>query len=256
MIDTHSHLTMSDFDEDRDQIVENFEKDGIEFIVEIGFDLDSSQKAVNFAKIHDRVYASVGIHPHDVADLEVEAKWQEKLEKFLDQQKVVAIGEIGLDYYRNLSPQVLQRKYFELQLEIAQKRHLPVVLHVRDAYFDAYDILRRFDLTAVVHSFNGEMDDLKRFLDLGFYIGVGGMATYKKNENLRKVMSFSPIDRILTETDCPYLSPQPVRGKRNEPKYVRFAVETLSSIFNIPFERVEKITSENALRFFKIKTKE
>ncbi|MGC8544638.1 MAG: TatD family hydrolase [Athalassotoga sp.] len=250
MIDTHSHLTMDDFDQDREQIVENFEKDGLELAVEIGFDLDSSQKAVEFAETHDKIYASVGIHPHDVVNLE--NGWQEKVEALLNRKKVMAVGEIGLDYYRDLSPRDLQRKYFELQLEIAKKKNLPVILHVRDAYFDAYEIVRHFDLTAVVHSFNGENEDLKRFLDLGFYIGVGGMATYKKHENLRKILSFSPIERILTETDCPYLSPQPVRGKRNEPKYVRFAVETLSLIFDVPFEKVEKITSENALRFFKI----
>lgn len=248
MIDTHSHLTMTDFDRDRKRIVENFEKDGLELAVEVGFDLDSSQKAVKFAEMHDRIYASAGIHPHDVANLE--NGWQEKIEALLNQKKVIAVGEIGLDYYRDLSPRDLQRKYFELQLEIAKKNNLPVILHVRDAYFDAYEIARHFDLTAVVHSFNGEIEDLKRFLDLGFYIGVGGMATYKKNENLRKTLSLSPLERILTETDCPYLSPQPVRGKRNEPKYVRFAVETLSLIFDVPFEKVEKITSENAFRFF------
>lgn len=250
MIDTHIHLTMDDFDQDREQIVENFEKDGLELAVEIGFDIDSSRKAVNFAEMHDKIYASVGIHPHDVANLEND--WQEKIEALLSQKKVIAFGEIGLDYYRDLSPRDLQRKYFESQLEIAKNKNLPVILHVRDAYSDAYEIVRHFDLTAVVHSFNGENEDLKRFLDLGFYIGVGGMATYKKNDELRNVLSFAPIDRILTETDCPYLSPQPVRGKRNEPKYVRFTIETLSLIFDVPFERVEKISSENALRFFRL----
>ncbi len=250
MIDTHSHLSMKDFDEDRERIVENFEEDGLEFIVEVGFDMNSSQKAVSFAKMHDRVYASVGIHPHDVVSLE--NGWQEEIELLLNQKKVMAVGEIGLDYYRDLSPRNLQREYFEHQLEIAQQRHLSVILHVRDAYFDAYDIIRHFNLVGVVHSFNGEKDDLKRFFDLGFYIGVGGMATYKKNDDLRKILSFAPLDRILTETDCPYLAPQPVRGKRNEPKYVRFAIETLSLIFNLPFDEIEKITSDNAKRFFGI----
>lgn len=250
MIDTHIHLTLKDFDDDREEIVKNFEEDDLELAVEVGFDLESSQKAAKFAQQHSNVYASAGVHPHYV--LNIKEDWKEKIERILKDEKVVAIGEIGLDYYRNLSPKDLQKKYFAEQLEIASETHIPVLLHVREAYDDVYNIVKDFAVTAVVHSFNGDRNDLKRFLDLGFYIGVGGIATYKKNSELRETISFAPLNRILTETDCPYLAPQPVRGKRNEPKYVRFAIETLSLIFNLPFDEIEKITSDNAKRFFEI----
>ncbi|BBJ27705.1 TatD family hydrolase [Athalassotoga saccharophila] len=247
MVDTHVHLTMEDFP-DREEIVKNFEIDGIEFVIEVGFDPVSSQKGADFSSKHSRVFSSVGIHPHDVKNKD----GLEAIEKLLDSKKVVAIGEIGLDYYRDLSPRDLQKKYFEIQLEIAKNKKMPVILHVRDAYNDAYEIVKRFDVKGVLHSFNGQIEDLKNFLDLGFHIGVGGMATYKKNEELRKILSFAPLDRILTETDCPYLSPQPVRGKRNEPKYVRFAIETLCTVFKVSFEEIERITSQNAKNLFNI----
>lgn len=248
MIDTHTHLTLNAFDDDREEIVENFEDDDLESLIEVGFDLESSQKAVNFAKTHLNVYASVGVHPHNV--LNIKEGWEESIEAFLNDEKVVALGEIGLDYYRDLSPRDLQKKYFTRQLEIASKKHIPVILHVRDAYSDVYGIVKDFSVSAVVHSFNGGKDDLKKFLDLGFYIGVGGIATYKKNAELRETISFAPLNRIVIETDCPYLAPQPVRGKRNEPKYVRFAIETLSLIFKAPFKEIEMITSANAKSLF------
>ncbi|MGC8704507.1 MAG: TatD family hydrolase [Athalassotoga sp.] len=249
MVDTHTHLTMDEFP-DREEIVRNFKSDGIEFVIEIGFDLVSSKKSIEFSSKHSRVFSSVGVHPHDVKDLKDE--WDKEIEKLLESKKVIAVGEIGLDYYRDLSPRDLQRKYFEIQLEIAKRHKMPVILHVRDAYKDAYEIVKMFDIKGVLHSFNGEMEDLKNFLDVGFYIGVGGMSTYKKNEELRKILSFAPLDRILTETDCPYLSPQPVRGKRNEPKYVRFTIENLCTIFKRPFEEIETMTSQNAKNLFGI----
>ncbi len=249
MVDTHVHLTMDDFP-DREEIVRNFENDGIEFAIEIGFDLASSQKSADFSLKYPNVFSSVGIHPHNVKDLK--DGWTQEIEKLLKSKKVIAIGEVGLDYYRDLSPRDLQKNFFEIQLEIAKRHKMPVILHVRDAYKDAYEIVKKFDLKGVLHSFNGKIEDLKNFLDLGFYIGVGGMATYKKNEELRKILSFAPLGRILTETDCPYLSPQVVRGKRNEPKYVRFAIETLCAIFERPFEEIETITSQNAKNLFGI----
>lgn len=251
MVDTHVHLTMDEFNEDRESIVTNFAQDGIRFAIEVGFDIHSSSKAIEFAAKHGKIYASVGIHPHDVKN--VKSTFVDDLHKMGKNEKVVAIGEIGLDYYRDLSPRELQKKYFEMQLEIAEKSGMPVILHIRDAYSDAYEIVKAFNVIGVVHSFNGTKDDLKNFLDRGFYIGVGGISTYRKNDDLRETLGLATVDRILTETDCPYLSPQTVRGKRNEPKYVRFAVETLSTIFNMPFEDVESRTSENAMNLFRIK---
>ncbi len=194
MVDTHAHLGMEDFETDREEIIKHFEANGIEFVVEVGYDLKSSIRSIDLSK-NDRIYAAAGVHPHDVKDLE--DGWIEKIEKLCKNSKLIAVGEIGLDYYRDLSPRELQRKYFAFQLELAQKMDLPVILHIRDAYQDAYEIVKNYDVNGVIHSFNGTVDDLKKFLDLGFYIGVGGMATYRKNDELRRTLSLAPVDRIF-----------------------------------------------------------
>ncbi len=248
MVDTHAHLCMKDFDADRENIVKDFEKNRLKCVLEVGYDLKSSEKAVEFSKTHDRVYASVGVHPHDAKN--VTSDWIEKLKTLTSFEKVIAIGEVGLDYYRNLSPQEKQKDVFEVQLELASSLNLPVILHIRDAYKDAIEILKTHNVKGVVHSFNGDEFDAKEFLNMGLYIGVGGISTYKKNSHLRDIVSKIPVERILTETDSPYLSPQAVRGKRNEPKHVRFVLEMLSELFCLDFPLLEKITERNAGKLF------
>ncbi len=250
MIDTHMHLTMEEFDDDRDKILEHLEQDKIECAVEVGYDIVSSMKAVKFAESNSKIYAAIGVHPHD-AD-KVQGDWISFLKEMSKNPKVVAIGEIGLDYYRDLSPRETQSDVFSRQLSLAESLNMPVIFHIRDAYFDAKRVMKKHDVRGVVHSFNGSREDAKDFIKMGFYIGVGGIATYKRNDTLREIISQLPLSKILTETDSPYLSPQPVRGKRNEPRNVRFVIELLSQLFNTPFERVEEITVQNAKKLFDI----
>ncbi len=278
MVDTHVHLTMKDFNKDREKIVSHFDEDGIEFVVEVGYNLESSKRAVEFALSHSKIYSAIGVHPHDVKALH--GDWISMLRMFSKEQKVVAIGEIGLDYYRDLSPRFVQKESFEKQLELAESLNLPVIFHIRDAYPDAREIIRKHKVRGVVHSFNGTLEDVKDFLDMGLYIGIGGIATYEKNDTLRKIISEIPVDRVLIETDSPYLFPRmlerrdsqglpaprmlerrvpsehitfkTVRGRRNEPKYVRFVLDLLSTLFAIPLENMEKITTQNAKNLFNL----
>ena len=250
MIDTHMHITMEEFDKDRERIVGEFEEIGMKCAIEVGYDIESSERAAFFAQEHEKVYAAVGIHPHDAE--KAKDDWREKISALLHQSKVVALGEVGLDYYRDLSPRSVQKEVFREQLKLAQSLNIPLIFHVRDAYEDVRKIVKDYNVSGVVHSFNGSEEDAKEFVKMGFYIGVGGIATYKKNTTLREIISHLPLERILTETDCPYLSPQPVRGKRNEPKNVRFIIEMLSQLFNKSFAEIESQTEKNAQKLFGI----
>ena len=224
IVDTHAHIHMPQFEMDRDSIIENFEKEGIAFIVEVGVDLKSSKKAIKLAYDNQKIFSAVGIHPHDVKDIKSEVL--EELEKLAKLSRVVAIGEIGLDYYRNLSPRELQKKYFIEQIKIAKKLDKPIIVHIRDAYDDALDILKEHakELRVVIHSFSGDINDARVALSLGFFLGIGGPVTFKNAHKLREIVKEIPLDFILSETDCPYLTPEPFRGRRNEPKYVRYVI--------------------------------
>lgn len=248
MIDTHMHLTMKEFDDDREKILEHFEQDGMECAVEVGYDIVSSMKAVKLAESNPKIYAAVGVHPHDAN--KVQGDWLSFLKGMSRSSKIVAIGEIGLDYYRDLSPRNVQKEVFEKQLKLAQNLEIPVIFHTRDAYDDMKEIVKNYKVRGVVHSFNGSKKDADDFVKTGFYIGVGGIATYKKSNTLREIISRLPLDKILTETDSPYLSPQPMRGKRNEPKNVRIILELLSQLFNTSFEKMEEVTTQNAKKLF------
>lgn len=278
MVDTHVHLTMKDFNKDREKIVSHFDEDNIEFVVEVGYNLESSKQATEFALSHQKIYSTVGVHPHDVKALH--GDWISMLRMFSKAQKVVAIGEIGLDYYRDLSPRFAQKESFEKQLELAESLNLPVIFHIRDAYPDAREIIKKHNVKGVIHSFNGTLEDAKDFLNMGLYIGVGGIATYEKNDTLREIISNVPINRLLVETDSPYLVPRMlerrdsrdlptsrtlekhvpperlsfknVLGRRNEPRYVKFVLELLSTLFAIPFKDVEKFTTQNAKKLFNL----
>lgn len=253
VVDTHAHLHMSQFDMDRDLIIQDFEKEGIEFIVEVGVDLKSSKKALGLAYDNQKIFAAVGIHPHDVKDASIDAL--EKIEEMTRLDKVVAIGEIGLDYYRDLSPRDLQKKYFIAQIEIAKRVKKPIVVHVRDAYNDALKILENHakDLKVVIHSFSGSIDEARKAISLGFMLGIGGPITFKNVFKLREIVREIPLNHLLSETDCPYLTPEPFRGKRNEPKYVRYVVKEISQVKNQNVETVAEILLTNSRKFFKVK---
>ena len=249
LIDSHAHLDDRAYAKDRAAIIARAFADGIG-IVTIGTNLESSREAVRLAGRHRTVWATVGVHPHDAK--EVDDGVLDALERLAARDGVVAIGEIGLDYYRDLSPRSVQRQVFEAQLDLAKRVDLPVCLHNRESTDDLVAILRVAGPKhrGVVHSFLGDGALAAVFLDLGFHLGIGGPITYPKNEILREAVRSVPLDRLLIETDCPYLTPVPYRGRRNEPSYVRYVVETVAELHGIDVEELARTTTGNAIRLF------
>jgi len=249
LIDSHAHLDDRAYAKDRAAVIARAFADGIG-IVTIGTNLESSREAVRLAGRHRTVWATVGVHPHD--SKEVDDGVLDGLERLAGRDGVVAIGEIGLDYYRDLSPRSVQRHVFEAQLDLAKRVDLPVCLHNRESTDDLLAILRAAGPKhrGVVHSFLGDGPLASAFLDLGFHLGIGGPITYPKNEILREAVRSVPLDRLLIETDCPYLTPVPYRGRRNEPSYVRYVVETVAELRGSDVEELARTTTENAIRLF------
>ena len=236
LTDTHCHLDFRDFKKDRHRVLARAWEAGLERILVPGIDLPTSQAAIQLAARYDEIYAAVGMHPNSAQ------RWDAHNLGLLDEMaahpKVVAIGEIGLDYYRDRTPHSLQKRVFQEQLTLASEQNLPVVIHTRNASADdraciteALDILAEAKVTGVLHSFSGNLKEAKRTLNLGFYIGITGPVTFKKAAELRDVVAAVPLDRLLVETDSPFLTPTPHRGKRNEPAFVQYVVAKISEIF-------------------------
>jgi TatD DNase family protein len=249
LIDSHAHLDDRAFNEDRAALIAKLHADGIG-VVTIGSSLASSREAVRLASRHRQVWATVGVHPHDAKSVTPAALGE--LERLAHQPKVVAIGEIGLDYYRDLSPREVQRKVFAEQLELAERLGLPVVIHNRESTDDLVRILRNAGPThrGVIHSFLGDLALAETFLGLGFHLGVGGPLTYPANSALRDAIRRVPLDRILLETDCPYLTPVPHRGKRNEPGYVELVAGAIANLRDLAPEGVAEKTTKSAMGLF------
>ena len=249
MIDTHAHLDFPQFDADRDEIIRSDFENGLEAFVNIGTDLESSRKSVQLAERYEHIYAATGLHPHDAKNKPPD--YMALLKGMALHQKVVAIGEIGLDYYRDLSPRPVQKKTFEQQLQLAAELNLPVVVHIREALEDSLEILRESGIRkGVLHSFPGDEDEARSAVELGFFISFAGPITYPKSSRPRVAASL-PLSRILVETDSPYLTPQAFRGKRNRPGYVRYVIEKLAELFApYTFDDIERMTSFNARRLF------
>ncbi len=251
MIDTHAHIQMPDFAEDWPAALDNAERAGITGVVVIGFDLESSRRAVALAEEHSSLLAAVGVHPHDAST--VDESILNELRRLAGHPKVVAVGETGLDFYRNLSPREKQIEVFEAQLSLAEELALPVIIHDRDAHGPTAEILtdRSGSLPGgVLHCFSGDMMLAEAAIEWGFYISVAGPITYPNAGDLRDVVARIPIERIIIETDAPYLAPQPKRGKRNEPAYVRYVAEELARLKGLSIEDVDRITTLNAKRVF------
>ncbi|MFC1485021.1 TatD family hydrolase [bacterium] len=252
IIDTHTHLLMNKFNNDREEVIKRSQVSGVELFLEVGFDKESSIRAFEFAKSNDAVFAGVGIHPHDAKDLTEESL--SKLMEISMHKKVVAWGETGLDYYRNLSPKKSQMVAFQKQIECSIEVGLPLIVHCRDAHRDMRRIIDSYigNFRGVVHSFSGDINDADFYISKGFLLGIGGPITYKGNEKLKQVVRKVPLDRIILETDCPYLPPVPYRGKRNEPGYLTFVVKEIASIRQEDEDVIEDITTQAAKRLFKI----
>ena len=268
MIDTHTHLDFKEFDEDKEEVIKRAYEAGIEKIINVGCSPEHSQGAVDLAQNYDQIYAAVGVHPHDANKINDEIL--DDLKKLAQNKKVVAIGEIGLDYYRidadltqiatriHADPKEVQKLAFVKQLNLAKELKLPVIIHCRYAYEDMLEMINSFSegksVWGVTHCFSGSRKFAKQFLNLGLYLSFTGAITYTKNPDAEifQVIKEVPLDKIMIETDCPYLAPTPHRGERNEPAYVKFVAEKIAEIRKITFEEVERVTTENAERLFRI----
>lgn len=250
-IDSHAHIQLSQFNRDREAVLKRAREAAVSNILVIGFDMETSLGAVALAEAHPHIYATVGMHPHDAKDLTSDVL--KTFRELAEHPKVIALGEMGLDYYRNLSPRPVQKETFEQQLNLAEEMRMPIVIHNRDAYMDILPILeaRQGRIRGVLHCFTGDVELMQRSLAIGFYIGIGGIVTYPNAKDVQAVAREVPEDRLLIETDCPWLAPQFRRGKRNEPAYVRAVAEKIAGLRKTSIETIGKITTKNFGTLFK-----
>lgn len=248
LIDTHAHLTMQQFN-DLPEVLKRARDSRVNTIINASFDMDSSIGSIDMAEKYGNIFASVGIHPHH-ADA-VDEKTIEELGALCGNKRVVAIGETGLDYFENPVPKDVQKRAFSMHIQLAIEKGLPLILHGRDADDDMLDILKKGSADrGVFHCFSGDADYAKRVLDAGFMLSFTGIITFKNADKAREALKATPLDKIMIETDCPYLAPQIYRGKRNEPSYIRFVAEKMAEIKGLSIEEVEEATSSNAMLFF------
>jgi TatD DNase family protein len=253
LVDSHAHLDVKDFDGDLQATLDRALEGGISHIITIGTDLSSSLKALELANIYDFVFSSVGYHPHHATDSDQQVL--RELEKLVSEPKVVAWGEIGLDFYRRYSPPDIQVEVFRQQLEMAVDLDLPVIIHDREAHAELVEILRQMTkekAKGVIHCFSGDYDMAMALIDMGYHISIPGTVTYKKAVQVHEVATGIPLERMLVETDAPFLAPVPFRGKRNEPLFVTYTARKIAELRNIDFQDVALQTSENAKRVFNL----
>lgn len=253
LFDSHAHYDDNRFIDDADEVITKARESGVKYILNVGSDIETSEKSIELAERFDFVYASAGVHPHEVGKLKDDDV--EKIRDLCRHPKVVAIGEIGLDYYYDHSPREEQRRWLSKQLKLAKELELPVIIHNRDAHEDIMKIIKQeapFKWGGVFHCFSGSWEMAKELLNLGFYISFGGPVTFKNARKTVEVLRNVPQDRILIETDCPYLTPEPFRGRRNDSSYVRLVVEKVAEIKEMPVDQSARITTQNAKRLFRI----
>lgn len=253
IFDTHAHMDDSWFDDDRRELLESMKDNGVETIVNIAADTKSLKSTIQLVDEYDFVFGALGIHPDEVGDLNEEIyKW---IEENLSHPKIVAVGEIGMDYHREHDKN-MQREAFERQMDIARRHDIPIVVHSRDAANDTYEIMKANnaqEIGGVIHCFSYEKEMARQFLDMNYYIGVGGVVTFKNGRKLKEVVEYTPLDRIVLETDAPYLAPTPFRGQRNDSTYIKYVAEEIARIKNISFDEVVETTKQNALKMYKMK---
>lgn len=253
LFDTHVHLNDLKYEEDLEVVLKRAEKQGVSKMLVVGFDRRTNQRAIELAETYEGIYASVGWHPVDAIDL-TEELWQEVLDQSRH-PKVVAIGECGLDYYWDKSPKEIQREVFERQIELAKTIKKPLIIHMRDSLADTYAVMKENkaeEAGGVMHCFSGSKEMALEFLKLGFKISLGGPVTFKNGRRPQEVAEAVPLDALLIETDAPYLSPHPYRGKRNEPAYVSLVAEKLAEIKGLSYEEICDITMANGEKLFNI----
>jgi len=249
LTDSHTHLNAEQFNEDREEVIQRALEAGVTRIVNVGFNRETIPSSIALAEQYDFIYSTVGWHPVDAIDMQPgDLAWIEELCKH---EKVVAIGEIGLDYYWDKSPKDVQQRVFRDQIRLARKLGMPIVIHNRDAHHDIIQILREekaAEVGGIMHCFSGSWETAKQCLDMNFHISFGGPVTFKNAKQPKEVLAQVPLDRLLIETDAPYLTPHPFRGKRNETSYVRLVAETAAEIRGLTLEEIAEITTNNAIR--------
>ncbi len=255
LFDTHCHLNATDFEDDVDGYITRAKQQGVDYFSVIGWDLASSKKALQLAHQYQGVYAVVGVHPSDVFD--AKPSTLKEIEQLLDDHKVVAIGEIGLDYHwhKQAEEHRTQKRWFIAQIELANRFNLPIVVHMRDATQDTYDILKEHPVKkgGIMHCFSSSSEMAMKFIDLGFHISLGGPVTFKNAKQPKQVAIDIPLNKLLIETDSPYLSPHPNRGKRNESSFLPLVLNEIAGLRGIEAEQLAKITLKNSLDLFHVK---
>lgn len=251
IFDTHSHYDDEAFGPDRDTLLQELEEKGIGNVVSVGADMVSSQAALSLAESYDFIYAALGVHPGETAGLtEEDMDW---IREHAGHEKVVAIGEFGLDYHWQDPPAEVQRKWFLSQIELAKEVKLPIIIHSRDAAEETMRILsqnRAYDCGGVIHCYSYSPEMAKEYVEMGFYIGVGGVVTFKNAKKLVRTVEEIPIESLVLETDCPYLAPEPNRGKRNDSSQLIYVAEKIAELKGMPVQEVIRITTENAERLY------
>ena len=251
IFESHAHYDDKAFDKDRKELLNSLQENGIVYVVNIGTTIEDSKEAIELTKNYSFMYGSIGVHPSGTENLNDDD--MRILADMAKEQKIIAIGEIGLDYYWDTPSRDVQKKWFENQLQLAKEVKLPVVIHSRDAAKDTYEMIKEADLDeyrGVIHCFSYAKEVAKQYIDLGYFIGVGGVVTFKNGKKLKEVVEYIPLENILLETDAPYLAPEPNRGRRNTSLNLKYIAAEIAKIKNIEYDKVVKTTRENALKLF------
>ena len=252
LFDTHCHLDDEKFDPDREEAFGRLRARGVSRVVCVGSDLPTSESSIRFAQTHENTWASCGVHPHEAA--QAPEGYLDRLRELSREDRVVAIGEIGLDYYYDFSPRDVQKRVLSEQLDLACELDLPVIFHIRDAHGDMIDLFRSRERLprGIIHCFSGSRETALEYVRMGFFISFSGPLTFKKAPNLQAAAQAVPLDRLLVETDSPYLAPEPVRGRRNEPANVFYVCQKLAELRGLSMEEMARITTENGCRIYGI----
>jgi TatD DNase family protein len=253
LIDSHAHLEMPDFRKDMEEVIQRAKASNVEYILTVGTEKKDWIRAIEIAHAYPFIYAILGVHPHNAK--EIEDQTYETLKRLCQDEKVKALGEMGLDFYKNFSPRELQLKRFREQIGLARELRLPIVVHDREAHQETLEILKSEgakECGGVIHCFSGDYEMAKDCIDMGFSISIPGSITFKNAEGFQEVVKRLPLESLLVETDAPFLAPVPFRGKRNEPSYVRYTAEKVAQIKKVSFEKVAEATTANALRVFRL----
>ncbi|GAA0225260.1 TatD family hydrolase [Metaclostridioides mangenotii] len=254
LFDSHAHLNDERFDEDRDELIKSLREKNVDLVVNPGADIETSKSAVELSNKYDFIYAAVGVHPHDVSELD-DSAIETLREMATKNNKVVAIGEIGLDYYYDHSPREDQKEWFKKQILLANELKLPIIIHDRDAHADTFDIIKEYksnEIGCVLHCYSGSVELAREYIKMGCYISIPGTVTFKNSRKVREVAREIPLNKLFIETDSPYMAPEPHRGKRNDPSLVAFVADKIAQEKGISYEEVCEKTKENAKIFFGI----